>query len=428
MSRHLPVRILSKNPFDTTIQYTRLHTANMRTVILIFITLMMCAVPVQAASFPFSTCTLSERFTLFLTGEADSGAMTVSEQSISGEWRVEIPTSTSQDDWTDIAQWKTYARNSGFIIGNPPGEDTSYWDFLIEYRLENAASAQMDLEVEMSVGNHHTTTVESIGQVIQQGEGVLYVDIDLEDFEIPFEAGDVFEITLSVKSFTLDSPIGDSTFEFVWGQGRQSYLEGISTEWWITTPDIVYGDEDGAEFTVVADYNFDDGPILRDGWYFELSLDTDGDGSMEVTIEELDWSELNEGVGIIIQFAWVEKYAQPSPHSGIFDADLNYCESSDGDVKECVGIDEKWMIEFDLEQEESDSGLPPDTGGNSSENETGEEENNASSTEEVDEGGPLSGFTFIEAFVGLIMAIALTGTRLTKTSDQPNFRATRRIT
>jgi hypothetical protein len=280
----------------------------------------------------------------------------------------------------------------------------------------------------MSVGNHHTTTVESIGQVIQQGEGVLYVDIDLEDFEIPFEAGDVFEITLSVKSFTLDSPIGDSTFEFVWGQGRQSYLEGISTEWWITTPDIVYGDEDGAEFTVVADYNFDDGPILRDGWYFELSLDTDGDGSMEVTIEELDWSELDEGVGIIIQFAWVEKYAQPSPHSGIFDADLNYCESSDGDVKECVGIDEKWMIEFDLEQEESDSGLPPDTGGNSSENETGEEENNASSTEEVDEGGPLSGFTFIEAFVGLIMAIALTGTRLTKTSDQPNFRATRRIT
>ncbi|HIO95116.1 MAG TPA: hypothetical protein EYN46_07140 [Candidatus Poseidoniales archaeon] len=333
--------------------------------------------------------------------------MTVSEQAASGEWSVEVPTSASQEDWIEVAQWTTYARHPGYIFGNLPDEDTSSWDFVIDYRLENAASAQMDVAVEMAVGNHRTTTEKSMGQVFMQGEDTLYVDLDLEDFEITFEAGNTFEITLSVRSFTFESPAGDSTFEFLWGQGHDSYLEGPSSEWWVTAPDLIAGSNDTAAFNFSADYTFDDGPIYREGWYFEVMLDVDGEGGMDTSLEEVDRSQLEEGrLGITLHFLWAESYGQPAPHNGAFKASLSYCNPNDGGVRDCVGLSpDEWVIEFALELGESDP--PPDSGTNSTANESSGEGNITGQDDDGSAGFPLPGFTFIEAIIGFILALVM---------------------
>lgn len=386
---------------------TRLPTTHVRLVLLISFFLLMSAAPVQAESFPFATRAPPDEFILYLKGEADSGGMTVSEQAALGEWSVEVPTSATQDDWIEVAQWTTYARQSGYIFGNLPDEDTSSWDFVIDYRLENAASAQMDVAVEMAVGNHRTTTEKSMGQVFMQGEDTLYVDLDLEDFEITFAAGNTFEITLSVRSFTFESPAGDSTFEFLWGQGHDSYLEGPSSEWWVTAPDLITGSNDTAAFTFSADYTFDDGPIYREGWFFEVMLDVDGEGGMDTSLKEVDRSQLEEGRrGITLHFLWAESYGQPAPQNGTFKADLSYCNPNDGGVRDCVGLSpDEWVIEFVLEPGESDP--PPDSGTNSTANESGGEGNITGQDDDGGAGFPLPGFTFIEAIIGFILALVM---------------------
>jgi len=158
-------------------------------------------------------CCDSVEFPLIFIDGGSAASFTPFESEVSGT--VEAPVTQSVQGVTEVASWSLVWGHSGDF----PASD---WRFAIDYAVENAAGVHANATVEVEIGGRSTIAETNPGTYLSGG-GSVVVTVPMEAGTV--SAGEIVEVTFSVRNLLFSQPGDETAVKFTWGEGTESRID-----------------------------------------------------------------------------------------------------------------------------------------------------------------------------------------------------------